>query len=272
MSLYTQLTIDPKTQKAKLQSHGVPLEVNEEVTSILARTQQGSPPSDMAMLQSAASIALKYSTFVCAQYALAAVILNGPGPYEFAEDSLTKAWNLGAAVVSKRRLVDVHYSASQGNSSMLSAGASLAKHMVFNADLEGALALVNRVIRWDIEGASAAKFVKAHVEQLLGQKTAASSLKSVASTHDPKAYYALGLEYLRRHMAVDAVLSFQDGLKGAPEVAELMLGIDLSDTKVRTTNIASAHQYVETFCLPEWSGSEIDALKKVVVKTIDSKW
>ena len=106
----------------------------------------------------------------------------------------------------------------------------------------------------------------------MGDKQAATTLKQVATHLNPKAFYALGLEYLRRHQGTDAVLSFQQGIRGAPEVAELLLGTTLPQFAGVRRNTMAAHQYVETFCLSEWTASELAALAKVVVKTGDSKW
>ncbi|MES2027441.1 MAG: hypothetical protein V4448_17985 [Pseudomonadota bacterium] len=268
MSQYSRLTTSAKTQQPCFGSYGVPFEVDVAVTSLIEKTRDGCPPSSRAMRRSAEQIALRYPSFLCAQYALASVILNSPGPHSAASVALNRAWSIGTTALMEKRIVDVHYSASQGNASFLNAGAGLAKQKVLQSDLIGALTLVNRVIRLDVEDASDGRFVKAHIEQLMGDKTAATSLAKVASSHDPKAFYALGLEYLRVHRAQDAALSFREGIEGAPEVAEILLGLDHSHKGKKNRSPLSAQQYVETFCLAEWTSTELAALGKVATLTL----
>lgn len=271
MKYYSQLTQNHAKQDC-FGSCMVPEAVDNEVTRLIAITGEDIPAMNRQLLHRAMEISREYPTFICAQYALASAILNGKGPYDEATPALSRAWNAGSTALIRRRVVDVYYSASQGNASFLNAGATLARQRIASSDLLTALSMVNRVIRWDVEAGTDARFVKAHIEQLMGDQAAVASLHHVATTQDARAYYALGLEYLRRNKANDAVRSFQEGLKAAPEVAELLLGLKLPHTDVKRREGASVHHYVETFCLSEWTASELGALEKVVNKTVDSKW
>jgi hypothetical protein len=272
MTDHSRITVNPMTQQPCIGSYGVPKDVESKVSALIAASRQNSEHSIRKMLPEAKSVATEYASFLCAQYALAAVILTSDTEGEDAGQPLNDAWKIGLFTLSESSISTLHYSASQSNASLLNAGTELASHMVKESDLTSALSIVDQVVKWDTESASEAKVVKAHILQLSGDNSAVQSLESVALSRDPKAFYALGLEQLRRSCLTEAVASFQKGFKAAPEVAELLLGINLAKRVKRPGRRASAHRYVETFCLPEWSASELGTLSKVVRNTLSSQW
>lgn len=266
MTQYSRLTTNLRTQQVCFGSYGVPDEVERHVTALINKTGDGSPPSTSMMLKRADQIGTEYSTFLCAQYAQAAVITNSPCPYEKARYAFHTAWTIGVDALMRSKQARLNYSASQGNASLLNAGVGLAKYKVSQSDLAGALKLANVVIVIDAEDSCDARLVKAHIEQLMGDKLALDSLRKVASSKHPKAYYALGLEYLRVDRAYDAAVAFSQAIHGAPEVAEILLSMENKRSDNMKINQLAAEQYVETFCLPEWTSSELDALAKVASK------
>lgn len=270
MNLHSFLTVQEDTKQICFGSYEVPVRIEKEVTSILQQTSEHSPPPTLEMLRSAERIAKLYPSFMCAQYAFASVVLCGQGEKNMATIALSRMWAYGCSLLVKEKVVDVHYSASQGNACFLNAGARLAAIKILKEGLPSALSVVNRVLRWDVDNGSDAISVKAHIEQLMGDNNAMASLVK-ATRSDPKAFYALGLEYLRRQKGKDAAVCFQIGLRHAPEIAEILLGRELIKSDERK-NAAFAQQYVETYSLTEWTSSELDVLVKVVDKTIDSTW
>lgn len=224
------------------------------------------------MLNRATQIASTYPTFICAQYALATIDLNGPWPSEHCQAALEAAWNTGLISLAKEMPSDLLYSASQGNASFLNAGSRLAIQYVLQSDLAAAAGIADRASQLDAEVASDAHMIRAHIQQLRGDKNALSSLIQIATAQTPTAFYALGLEYLRRNKATDAVLAFQQGIRGAPEVAEILLGKTIPQVEKGRHQPLAAKNYVETFCLSEWTGADLSALSKVVKKTVASKW
>lgn len=257
------------TQQICFGCHGVPEQIEKEVTSLLQTTGEDSPPPTVKMYRKAESIAHDYPTFICAQYALAAVAVSGQVGINTATMALDRAWDQGLKTLVKNKILEIHYQASQSNLSFLNTGAMLASFKILHNGLDSAVRVVDLAYRLDIDSGSKAIFVKAHIDQLRGMPTALPLLIKAAA-QDPKAFFALGIEYLRRNKAKVAEMCLRQGLLQAPEVAEILLGRRLVKSQARRKNIAFAQAYVQTYKLNEWSPSEIYALVQVVNKKEDS--
>jgi hypothetical protein len=251
-----------------LETVGIPEETVRATGLLIRKSAAKNEPMKPALLEIAREITREYPVYLCANYAAAALILAGAAKPERAFEPLYRAWLIGEKAINGHGVRQLRASTTQANSSFLQAGAQLAKLYVFRSKLDAGLTLAELVGRLDVEKATNARFVEAHIHQLMGMATAVESLRSIALEGNPMAFYALGLEQLRRSKYDEAQDSFWQGIQQAPEVAEILLNAPLTTRKTRLQE-REATSYVETFCLSEWTAADLSVLNKVVGK-VDS--
>jgi hypothetical protein len=245
---------------------GFPQEVSTSVALIIKKCRIPGARVNDAMLHIARTIVRQYPEYICARLAEACVIAAGKGTLAGADKPLIALWEIGLKALYGKELVELPYSASPGNASFLSGATMLAECMVNHADLALATDILEKVIGWDVERATSASSVKAHVSQLLGKLDAIDELKGIAGIKHPMAFYALGLEHLRQDQEKEARAAFENGFNLAPKVASVLLGSLEYMTDNSLISERDARFYVETYCLSEWRASELDELRRYAAR------
>lgn len=267
---YTRLISITGAEKVCLGTFGIPDETVRAVNLLIGKSRIASTGVNPAMLEIAHEITRKYPSYLCANFATSCLIVAGASRYEKAGESLLRAWTIGVNGIKGRDVHSLKYSASQANASFLTAGAMLAQYSVWQTELAWGLDVVDKVIALDEERATSARFVQAHIHQLMGRKDALVNLKAVAGAREPMAFYALGLEQLRLRNEKDAHISFQRGFRHAPVVAAILLNRNQMNNAPSSVSERDATHYVETYCLSEWTASELGLLQELALQHADS--
>ena len=263
MISHSRFTINSEMQAVCFGSVAITHEDDRQVTRLIHQSADTNAQPTSAMLETARGFVAKYPEYLCANFAEAVLLSAGAGRYKEVGVPLQRAWQIGLDLTSLAGHRTLRYSASQGNASFLTAGAMLSQFKVWKSDLAGASAILEQVISMDVERATSARFVQAHIGQLAGKKNAIEGLKGVATVEDPMAFYALGLEQLRLRRGREAQASFAKAISLAPAVYEILLGTTGTNQRQSKSASRAALQYVETFCISEWTGSELSLLENV---------
>lgn len=256
---HSKLTLNPVLGVMCFGSFGVPDAINKSITLMIEKCTVRDARIPNALLEISETTADTYSNYLCAQFAHASLIV-AVGDYENAGEPLLRLWKIGSQILWSGDIRTLRFSASQGNASFLTGSAMLAQYKVLKGDVSEATDIVDRVISWDVERATQAAFIKAHIAQLKGNKNALDLLVRVASVSEPMAFYALGLEHLRRRNGDESKDAFENAFKLAPTVAAILLRRNEFWRFPSSVSEGSATRYVETFCLPEWSADDLSLL------------
>ncbi|MES2027099.1 MAG: hypothetical protein V4448_16230 [Pseudomonadota bacterium] len=270
LTRHSRLTLNPGMDAICFGSAVVPEAVDKSITLLIEKSARKAARIQTPLLDIAKSISRDYPSYLCAQFAEASLLSTGDS-YEKVEAPLLKLWNIGNQALSASEVEELRFSASQGNASYLTGAAMFATFKVWKGDLPGALEIANRTIYLDVENGSQAKFIKAHIVQLMGDAGALSLLSRVASVWEPMAFYALGLEHLRKRNGHEAKDAFENGFNLAPTVAAILLGRPEFRKLPSRIPERVADRYVETFCKPEWTGEDISLLGKIADRYVRKK-
>lgn len=259
---HTRLVTTEGIDFPALEVTGVPEETVRTTHLLIAKSRARTAPINPALLEIAHQITREHPTYLCANFATGGLIVAGAARYAKAGESLHRAWWIGHRLIHGQGLIRLRYSDCQVNASFLSAGAMLAQYYVWSAELVEALDLSDRVVELDEERATSARFVQAHIHQLMGMSAAVDKLTAIAGKREPMAFYALGLEQLRQQRNKEALISFRHGFMHAPAVAAILLSRDELNKSPSSVSQREASNYGETFCLSEWTASELGLLDK----------